>query len=84
MRRLIQPKSFTDHLTWNSVCSLFSMFLNCSSSSSVSALMMGSILPVLRLGTLNTSFSKCLESIRPDQENKWINLGNRQKLKQTI
>ena len=54
--------------------SLLSMFLNCSSSSSVSAEIMGSILPVFRFGTWNVSFISCLESIRPDQENRWIRL----------
>ncbi len=56
------------------VSTLLSMFLKSSSSSSVSAWIMGSILPVFRLGTLNTSFISLLESMRPDQENRWIRL----------
>ena len=61
-------------LTWKTVLSLVSMFLNCSSSSSVRAVIMGSILPVLRFGTWNTSFISSLESISPDHENRWMSL----------
>ena len=58
------------YFTWKTVLSLVSMFLNCSSSSSVSAEIIGSILPVFKFGTWNTSFIRSFESIRPDQENR--------------
>ena len=63
-----------NHPTWKTVLSRVSMFLNCSSSSSVSAVIIGSIWPVLRFGTWNTSFISSFESISPDQENRWIKL----------
>lgn len=50
-----------------------------SSSSGDKAVMMGSILPVCKLGTLKRSLRMMLASMRPPQENKWIKLKQKQK-----
>lgn len=64
----------TAELTEKIVFSRLIMLEAISSSSADRADMSGSIRPVCKLGTLKTSFSNMLASIKPLHENRWINL----------